>query len=103
AGDTVAGLLHGARHFRIFLQRRAADQPGASDLVLGHNVEQTPGAAPRAVLPLAVVERIGLAVRHRTRGLLRLVMHADGDRKPHALRPAETSLITFLVPHGGLL
>jgi hypothetical protein len=103
AGDTMSGFLDGARDFGVFFQRRAADQPGAADTVLAHDIEQTPGAAPGAVLPLAVVERIGLAVGHGAGGLLRLMMHANRDRQAHAVGPAKTFLITFLVPHERLL
>ena len=86
-GDRVAELDHLAGDAGILLAGGAADDPGSEHVVLGHDLEQTPGTAPPAILPLVVVPRIHLPVGHHHAGLFRLVMNADDDRQPHARRP----------------
>ena len=80
-------LDHLARHFGIFLAGGTADDPSAEHAMLGHDLQQTPGAAAAAILPLIVVARVRLAVGKHHACLFRLMMHADDDRQPHAGGP----------------
>ena len=75
AGDGMAGLLHRARDLRIFLDRRAADDPGAADAVAVENLQKPPRAAAAAVLTLRIIERSAAG---------RLVRFARGRRRPRA-------------------
>ena len=67
--------------------------------MLAHDFEQPPSAAPTAVLPLVIVARIRLPIGEHHAGFLRLVMNADDDGKPHAVRPFSLGLETHFFPH----
>src|SRR5438270_4530252 len=95
----VAELLDFARNLRIFFDGRTADDPGAEHAVFHKNFKQPPGTSATAILPLAVIERIGLSVRENDGCFFRLVMHADDDGEPNALRPSPWFLELYFVPH----
>ena len=63
------------------------------------NFEQPPGSPATALLPFAVVERIDLSVREHDGCFFRLVMHADDDGEPNALRPSPGFLELYFGPH----
>ena len=62
AGNRVARSLHGLGDRGIFLDRGAADDPCSEDVVFAHDFQKPPGAAPAAILSLAIVERVDLAI-----------------------------------------
>ena len=68
-------------------------------IVLLQDLEQPPRAAAAAILPFAVIERIGLAVRKDDRGFFGLMMDTDDDRQADAIRPSSRFLQRDLVPH----